>query len=284
MDHTKFSTYGFGADYRPWVIENKTSVDWTMRPSSAVTMQSTAGFAYRYPGVSAGESRGRGYQVIDRRDISLGALANDRFQGPFNSDGEIPVQLLPGGLVRRRRVLRAVEHRLKRSERARRHPAGLLHAGLHRPLQRRAARPGPEQRDRGHLQRERHLFAGEWHLIPYFTYATSTYLELGQGSELDQAMVANGTYLQDSDLFEGGVKFSGAGGRVFASVSAFRQKRTAVNKESGRHRLLPDDRPGTRGARGGASQVELHRRLHLAAAGAVEHPVPPRHPAATASV
>ena len=68
---------------------------------------------------------------------------------------------------------------------------------------------------------------------PYFTYATSTYLELGQGSELDQAMVGNQTYLQDSNLYEGGLKFSGMEGRTFASVSVFQQKRTAVNKESG---------------------------------------------------
>src|SRR4029450_4616795 len=89
LDHTKFSTYGFGADYRPWVIENKTSLDFTVKPSSTVVFKNTTGVAYRYSGVSAGESRGRGYQVIDRRDISLGALPNDRFQGPFNSNGAI---------------------------------------------------------------------------------------------------------------------------------------------------------------------------------------------------
>jgi iron complex outermembrane receptor protein len=70
-------------------------------------------------------------------------------------------------------------------------------------------------------------------LFPYFTYATSTYLELGQGSELDQAMVANGTYLQDSNLYEGGLKFNGAGGRVFASAAMYQQERTSTNKESG---------------------------------------------------
>ena len=97
MDHTKFSTYGFGADYSPWVIENKTSVDFRMRPSPSFDIQNTAGFAYRYSGVSAGESRGRGYQVIDRRDISIGAQPNNRFQGPFNSNGEIPFNYFQEG-------------------------------------------------------------------------------------------------------------------------------------------------------------------------------------------
>jgi iron complex outermembrane receptor protein len=47
--------------------------------------------------VSAGESRGRGYQVIDRRDISLGALPNDRFQGPFDSNGQVTFNYFQDG-------------------------------------------------------------------------------------------------------------------------------------------------------------------------------------------
>ena len=62
-----------------------------------VSLQTSTGVAYRYSGVAAGESRGRGYQVIDRRDVSLGALANDRFQGPFNSNGQIPFNYFQDG-------------------------------------------------------------------------------------------------------------------------------------------------------------------------------------------
>ena len=44
MDHTKYSTYGFAADYRPWVIENKTMVDWAVSPSESFVLQSTSGW------------------------------------------------------------------------------------------------------------------------------------------------------------------------------------------------------------------------------------------------
>jgi len=233
MDHTKYSTYGFGADYQPWVIENKTSVDWTARPSASLVMQNTAGLAYRYSGVTAGESRGRGYQVIDRRDISVGAQPNDRFQGPFNSNGQITFNYFQDGSYGDTGVflMSSVDYKKKLN----------LLGGV------RIDRYTPDFTGRFNgeaMARSKNTNTAATYngsatytmtdaLHPYVTFATSTYLELGQGSELDQAMVANGTYLQDSNLYEAGLKYSGLGGRVFASASLYRQKRTSVNKDSG---------------------------------------------------
>lgn len=232
MNHQKFSTYGFGADYRPWVVENKTSLDFTFAAGPALVVKSTSGVAYRYSDVRAGESRGRGYQVIDRRDLSVGATPNDRFQGPFNSNGTIPFNYYQQGsygdaglfllssLAYRDRLEALLGVRFDRytpdftgrfngeaMARARSHDvAATYHVSLGYAL------PGGFQ--------------------PYVTYATSTYLELGQGSELDRGMVANGTYLQDSLLLEGGVKVRGLENRVLATAAAFRQQRTAANKET----------------------------------------------------
>ena len=233
LDHTKFSTYGFGADYRPWVIENKTSVDWTMRPSPSIALQNTAGFAYRYSGVAAGESRGRGYQVIDRRDISIGAQPNDRFQGPFNSNGEIPFNYYQDGTYGDAGVFVLSNIDIKKKLNL----LGGVRIDTYSPdfTGRFNGEPDGQAEDRtsAATYNASVTYAAGRGVHTYFTYATSTYLELGQGSELDQAMVANGTYLQDSNLYEGGVKFTGPEGRVYASASLFQQKRTAVNKESG---------------------------------------------------
>lgn len=233
LDHTKYSTYGFGADYRPWVIENKTSLDWTNRRSDSFVLQSTAGVAYRYSGVSAGESRGRGYQVIDRRDISIGALPNDRFQGPFNSAGQVTFNYFQEGSYGDTGLflLSNLDYKKKLNI------LGGIRVDRYTPDFTGRFDGEPVTRSTNTNTAATYnasvTYAAAKSLHPYFTYATSTYLELGQGSELDQAMVANGTYLQDSDLYEGGVKFSGLGGRVFASGALFRQKRTAVNKDSG---------------------------------------------------
>ena len=233
LDHTKYSTYGFGADYQPWVIENKTTVDFTVTPSSLVTLKNTGGFSYRHSGVSAGESRGRGYQVIDRRDISVGSLANDRFQGPFNSGGQVTFNYFQDGsygdaglfLLSNATIGKKLD--VVGGFRVDRYTPDFTGRFNGEPVSRSTSADTAATFNASATYK---LGNG---LFPYFTAATSTYLELGQGSELDQSMVANGTYLQDSNLFEGGVKYSGLGDKVFASAAMFRQKRSAANKDSG---------------------------------------------------
>lgn len=232
MDHTKYSTYGFGAAYRPWVLENKTSLDFTVTPTASLVLQNTAGVSYRYSAVTAGESRGRGYQVIDRRDISIGATPNDRFQGPFNSNGAIPFNYYQEGSYGDAGAFLLSNLTYK----------GKLDAvaGI------RLDHYTPDFTGRFNGEASAHAASRDNaatfnisvgyalpRLQPYFTYATSTYLELGQGSELDQAMVANGTFLQDSHLYEGGVKFRGLEHKVLVTAAMFRQQRTAANKETG---------------------------------------------------
>lgn len=233
LDHTKYSTYGFGADYQPWVIENKTSLDVTMQRAGAFVLQNTAGFAYRYSSVSAGESRGRGYQVIDRRDISIGAMPNDRFQGPFNSGGQVPFNYYQEGSYGDAGIFLLSNLDIKQKLSI----LGGVRIDRYTPNFTGRFNGEPMATSRNSNTAATYnasvTYAVGKSLFPYFTYATSTYLELGQGSELDQAMVANGTYLQDSNLYEGGLKFSGLDGRLFASAAMYQQKRTSVNKESG---------------------------------------------------
>ena len=203
-----------------------------MRRSPPSCIQNTAGSptgtrACRRRVARPGLSGDRPSGHLDRRaSRTIGSRA------PSTATAD-PVQLLPGRAPTATPGFFLLVERghQEEAEPPRRRPDRSLHAGLHRPLQRRTDEHVHEQRHGRHLQRQRHLLARQG-FIPYFTYATSTYLELGQGSELDQAMVANGTYLQDSNLYEGGVKFRTAAG-IFASAAIFQQKRTAVNKESG---------------------------------------------------
>ena len=62
------------------------------------------------------------------------------------------------------------------------------------------------------------------HLEPYATVATSHFLDLGQGNELDVYEIQNGTYTQPSTLYEFGVKTSGLPQKVYGSIAAFQQK------------------------------------------------------------
>jgi iron complex outermembrane recepter protein len=232
MDHSKYSSYGFGAGYKPWVLENKSTLTFNWKPSKIFDLQAQTGFSFRRVEVHAGEERDR-YQVIDRRDLSIGTQANDRFQGPFNSNPLIPFNYYHYG---------------------RYHDVGVywlssatLWNKLHGTAGVRYDRYSPNfiGRDDGEP-----LVSGTAsnnaatynaslsyrlpiHLEPYATAATSHFLDLGQGNELDVYEVQNGTYIQPSTLYEFGVKTSGIQEKIFGSVAAFRQRRSSYNAQSG---------------------------------------------------
>jgi iron complex outermembrane receptor protein len=90
IDHLKFSSYGFTAAYDQWVFENKTTMNLKLQPVSALKLEVVGGASWRKSVGLERESRGRGFQVLDRRDISVGATANDRFEGAHSGTGNVP--------------------------------------------------------------------------------------------------------------------------------------------------------------------------------------------------
>ena len=70
-------------------------------------------------------------------------------------------------------------------------------------------------------------------LIPYITIARQTTVVAGEGSELYLANIISGNVLGKSNLLEGGVKGNWLGGKLYAAVSVYKQKRTQAGAESG---------------------------------------------------
>ena len=128
LEHQKFSSYGFGAAYHPWTIENKSTIGFDYKPASWITAHILTGFAYRYVRVSAGEERNE-FQVVDRRDLTIGATANDRFAGPFNSSTSVSV--LSKRQLRRHWIVLVIRHKFGQPalDHGRR-PFRSLHAGF----------------------------------------------------------------------------------------------------------------------------------------------------------
>jgi iron complex outermembrane recepter protein len=231
MDHSKYSSYGFSAGYKPWVLENKSTMTFGWKPSSIVDLESQAGLSIRRLEVHAGEGRDW-YQVIDRRDLSLGARPNDRFQGVYNSSGLVGFNYYHYG-----RYKDLGTYWLS---------SLTLWNKLHATAGARFDRYSPEfiGRDNGESLTSGTASdnAGTYnaslsyrlpiHLEPYATVATSHFLDLGQGNELDVYEVQNGTYIQPSTLYEFGVKTSGLPEKIFGSVAAFRQRRSSYNSQS----------------------------------------------------
>jgi iron complex outermembrane receptor protein len=88
QDHTNYSSYGFTADYVAMAFENKPSFEFSASPADRARIDSVFGFSYRYSDGDERESRGRGFQVLDRRDISVPGTANERFERP--GTGNVP--------------------------------------------------------------------------------------------------------------------------------------------------------------------------------------------------
>jgi iron complex outermembrane receptor protein len=231
MNHQKFSSYGFGAGYRPWALENKSTLTFGFTPASWVIVKAVAGYSYRHVRVTAGEER-NDFQVVDRRDLSVGATPNDRFAGPYNSNNAISYQYFQTGSYGDSGLFWLSEARFGRN--------------LTATLGARFDHYTPDFTGRDFGETNTHATAAAsagtynvsvayrlpFHLTPYFTNATSRFLDLGQGNELDYSQVQNGTFIQTSNIYEAGVKTSGLNEKIFGSMAFFRQKRAAYNTQT----------------------------------------------------
>jgi iron complex outermembrane receptor protein len=232
LSSQKFSTYGFAANYHPGVIENKTSFDYGFKVGKWLTAQTTSGFSFRYTHVWAGEERTL-YQVIDRRDISQGAQPNDRFASEFSTNGVWGFNYLQdgtygdSGLFGLARLTFFNRLTLLEGVRYDYYTPNFLGQDNGEGLTR--------VKDNGGATTFNTSVSYKlpYHLIPYFTYSTSRFLDLGQGGELDYTELQSHTWIQPSNLYEEGIKTSAFDNKLYASFGFFRQKHSSYNSLSG---------------------------------------------------
>jgi iron complex outermembrane receptor protein len=256
MDHKKYSSYGFGAGYNPWAVENKSTFTFNWKPSDAFNLAAQTGFTIRRVEVAAGEERDA-YQVIDRRDLSIGSRPNDRFQGPFNSNGQIPFQYFQRGSYRDLGAYWLSDVRLWKNlnvtagVRADRYSPDFVGRFSGEPLAKGIAT------DNAVTYNASVSYKLPIHLEPYVTAASSRFLDLGQGNELEVGEIQGRAYIQPSTLYEAGVKTVALPERIFSSFAFFRQKRSQFNNLS-----LAEDYFQTKGVEGEV-RAFLARRLSI---------------------
>jgi len=69
-------------------------------------------------------------------------------------------------------------------------------------------------------------------LIPYGTISRQTTIIAGQGSEIDPVTAIAGTFMTASKLYEGGIKGSWLGGRLYGALAVYSQERVDHNIQS----------------------------------------------------
>lgn len=233
MNHLKYSSYGFTADYVAMAFENKTTAAWHLQPSDRTVVDLSFGVAYRYSDGDERESRGRGYQVLDRRDLSRGASGNDRFEGAHTGTGNVPYNWRQVGDFSDLGVFGLAD--FKFNERL-----GLIVS---------ARWDTYEAETFGTTTTPVYALASDTDdaftynaslnyklnddLTPYLTYSESNYLELGQGGMLARDTVQNGTWIQESKLTEVGLKGTLLEKKLYATLAYYEQEKTSYNTLAG---------------------------------------------------
>jgi iron complex outermembrane receptor protein len=265
MDHIKYSSYGFTAKYKVHVFENKTTASFKVEPSDDVKIETVAGVSWRISDGREQESRGRGYQVLDRRDISFGATPNDRFEGAYTGTGNVPynwdqqgrhtdvglfglidsrfgdhVSLILGGRMDRYHVyVRGTDLNAAYSSASAGQTAWSYNASL--------------------------TYTPVKDINLYVTHAKSSYVELGQGGVVDVLNVGGGTWVQDSDMTEVGLKGYVDHGSLYFNILGYKQKKSAFNAQANQF-----DYYKSKGIEIEA-RYALTRRLSLTASGTVQN-------------
>jgi iron complex outermembrane receptor protein len=233
MNHLKYSSYGFTADYVAMVFENKTTANWHLEPSEKTVIDTSFGFSYRYSDGDERESRGRGYQVLDRRDLSRGPSGNDRFEGAHTGTGNVPYNWRQIGDFSDIGVFGLTDFKIDErlgvilSARWDTYEAATLGTTT-TPVYAFA-----EDKDDSFTYNASINYKITDDLTPYITYSESNYLELGQGGMIPKDLIANGTWLQESKLTEIGIKGTLLDKKLYATLAYYEQEKTSFNTQAG---------------------------------------------------
>jgi iron complex outermembrane receptor protein len=233
MNHTKYSSYGFTADYTDVVFENKTTLHYKFELAKGTVLDTISGFSYRYTSGDERESRGRGYQVLDRRDLSYGPTGNDRFEGAYTGTGNVPYNWRQIGTSSSYGIFGLLDttwqekFSLILSARWDNYKATTNGTDLGGNFAK------VTDKDDAFTYNASLSYKAANGLTPYLTYAESTYVELGQGGMIDRLNLAAGTWLQDSKITEAGVKGTLLENRLYATLAYYEQQKTAFNTQAG---------------------------------------------------
>lgn len=232
MNHTKYSSYGFTADYEAFVFENKTTLSWTKFFDSESYIDNVLGISYRYSDGEERESRGRGFQVLDRRDISLPATSNDRFEGAHTGSGNVPYNWVQVGDFSDLGAYGLIDGKFGSfgfiaSARYDVYDAETYGTDVNANFDNASDSESAFTYNLSLTQR-----LGE-SLNAYATYAESSYLELGQGGMIARTNIGGGTWIQDSKLKEVGLKGTFLEKHLYATVAYYEQEKNSFDNISG---------------------------------------------------
>jgi iron complex outermembrane receptor protein len=232
QDNERFVSYGYPSAVDAKISEARITLA-VPTTVGAVSAKTLVGVSHRRFEGRRRESYNSGLIALDRRDIAFGATATDTIDSPFTSEaGDIGLKW-------------------ENDNRSKWNQSGVfftsdIEAGRWSLiLGGRYDHYDVESQDTGFLSytiagkqtddREKATYNASltykapFGLMPYISYAKASALEMSQAGDIAPSLVADGSWLSNSDLAETGVKFQLLDGTLVGSLAAYRQNRTQLS-------------------------------------------------------
>ena len=229
MDNEKFNSFGFAADYEAQAEEVRASYGFKHDFGNYLTTDNVIGIGYRHHDAKQYETFLSGYIASDRRDLSVGAQANDRIMAiRFGADGK-PLWDSRYDMEWSAKSAFAVSD-MKLYDRL-----ALLFGWRYDYYDAKAINTGEtvfgiankwvEDSDGAQSWSASLRYETPFGLTPYITYADSRSLESTQTGGISTGTINANLFISPSELKEAGVKFSLLNGNLFGGLSYYDQYR-----------------------------------------------------------
>jgi iron complex outermembrane receptor protein len=236
LDNKRFVSYGFPAWFRANTYEGRATYNFKWNsPDQVVTADTIVGVDDRaYQGRDM-QSFNSGLIALDRRDLSVGATATDTICDPFalgitgdqiptNCQGweqDIHSTYNDAGVFGTTDITFWKRLDIVLSGRYDYYDAHSTDTGI---LSFDSASGSASKGDGTYSVSVSYKLPFD--LLPYFTYAKASSLEVQQAGDIKPADLVSGGWLSHSDLIEGGVKFQLLDRTIVGSIDGYQQDRT----------------------------------------------------------
>ena len=237
LANDRFVSYGFPGSYRSDIYEARARYDFA-RNWGLLASQSIIGGSYRYAHAVGRESFNSGVIALDRRDISVGAAANDILDSPFTPDppgavglgweNDVRSTVTDGGLFLVNDTSWDNGLDLTVGGRYDNYNVRSVDLGVM------AFEPPDGKGGKGVFTYSVSLsYKTPFGIVPYITNAKSSAVEIGQAGQVATSLLAGRDWLSASFLNEAGIKFDLLDQHLVGSLAWYAQSRTQLLQGGG---------------------------------------------------
>lgn len=235
LDAQLYQSYGYAGDYQADVFEIRFNYTVSNEIGNEFAFDINVGTSYRSYDNETRQTYLSGYLALDRRDLSVGPTATDIFDDPFSQeagtigwDTDIDSKwtdtafFLVGNFIAMEQIDLLVALRYDYWDVESINTGDTIFDAAYDSVL-------FEDTDNTLSYEIALTWRNDMGAWPYFMYAESNALETNDAGGIEVERIAQGNYLADSRLFEGGMRFNAWDGRITGGWSLYDQERVRVD-------------------------------------------------------